>query len=132
MITRHGKRNITTYHVTNMKEENDGNKDRGNIIRLFNFPNESVQHSAIEMGSGSDKCNDLFFHCLGSVALLAKVAGCNSLAKSEVCSSSNSTGVNPPGVSGYPKIGSDWLQMGQIWDFLRSVSVHFGARAKMY
>ena len=25
------------------------------------------------------------------------------------------------------QIGSDWPQMGQIWDFLRSVSVHFGA-----
>ena len=24
------------------------------------------------------------------------------------------------------QIGSDWHQMGQIWDFLRSVSVHFG------
>ena len=24
------------------------------------------------------------------------------------------------------QIGSDWPQMGQIWDFLRSVSVHFG------
>ena len=27
------------------------------------------------------------------------------------------------------KIWSDWLQMGQIWDFLRLVSVHFGAPA---
>ena len=26
-----------------------------------------------------------------------------------------------------PQIGSHWPQMGQIWDFLRSVSVHFGA-----
>ena len=25
------------------------------------------------------------------------------------------------------QIGSDWPNMGQIWDFLRSVSVHFGA-----
>ena len=25
------------------------------------------------------------------------------------------------------KNGSDWPQMGQIWDFLRSVSVHFGS-----
>ena len=25
------------------------------------------------------------------------------------------------------QIGSDWSQMGQIWDILRSVSVHFGA-----
>ena len=25
------------------------------------------------------------------------------------------------------EIGSDWTQMGPIWDFLRSVSVHFGA-----
>ena len=25
-----------------------------------------------------------------------------------------------------PIIGSDWTQMGQIWDFLRSVSVYFG------
>ena len=25
------------------------------------------------------------------------------------------------------QIVSDWPQMGQIWDFLRSVSVHFGA-----
>ena len=24
-------------------------------------------------------------------------------------------------------IESNWLQMGQIWDFLRSVSVHFGS-----
>ena len=24
------------------------------------------------------------------------------------------------------KIESDWPQIGQIWDFLRSVSVHFG------
>ena len=24
------------------------------------------------------------------------------------------------------QIASDWPQMGQIWDFLRSVSVHFG------
>ena len=24
------------------------------------------------------------------------------------------------------QIGSDWPEMGQIWDFLRSVSVHFG------
>ena len=24
------------------------------------------------------------------------------------------------------QIGSDWPQMGQIWEFLRSVSVHFG------
>ena len=23
------------------------------------------------------------------------------------------------------QIGSDWSKMGQIWDFLRSVSVHF-------
>ena len=28
------------------------------------------------------------------------------------------------------QIGSDWPQMGQIWDFLRSVSVHFGAPAE--
>ena len=25
------------------------------------------------------------------------------------------------------QIGSDWPQMGQFWDFLRSVSVHFSA-----
>ena len=25
------------------------------------------------------------------------------------------------------QIGSYWSQMGQIWDFLRSVSVHFGS-----
>ena len=25
------------------------------------------------------------------------------------------------------QIGSVWLQIGQIWDFLRSVSVHFGS-----
>ena len=25
------------------------------------------------------------------------------------------------------QIGSDWPQIGHIWDFLRSVSVHFGA-----
>ena len=25
------------------------------------------------------------------------------------------------------QIGSDWPQMGQIWEFLRSVYVHFGA-----
>ena len=25
------------------------------------------------------------------------------------------------------QIGSDWPQVGQIWDFLRSVSVHFDA-----
>ena len=30
------------------------------------------------------------------------------------------------------QIGSDWPQMGQIWDFLRSVSVHFAPRVKMY
>ena len=30
------------------------------------------------------------------------------------------------------QIGSDWHQMGQIWDFLRSVSVHFARGAKMY
>ena len=24
-------------------------------------------------------------------------------------------------------IGSDWPEMGQVWDFLRSVSVHFGS-----
>ena len=30
------------------------------------------------------------------------------------------------------QIGSDWPQMGQIWDFLRSVSVNFGWSAKMY
>ena len=25
------------------------------------------------------------------------------------------------------RIGSDWPQMGQIWEFLRSLSVHFGS-----
>ena len=25
------------------------------------------------------------------------------------------------------QIGSGWTQMGKIWDFLRSVSVHFGS-----
>ena len=30
------------------------------------------------------------------------------------------------------KLGLIGPQMGQIWDFLRSVSVHFGARAKMH
>ena len=25
------------------------------------------------------------------------------------------------------KLGSDWPQMGQIWDFLRSISVHLGS-----
>ena len=25
------------------------------------------------------------------------------------------------------QFGSDWSQMGQIWDFLKSVSVHLGA-----
>ena len=25
------------------------------------------------------------------------------------------------------QIGSDWARIGQIWDFLRSVSLHFGA-----
>ena len=28
------------------------------------------------------------------------------------------------------KIGSDWLQIGQIWNFLRSVSVHFGSASQ--
>ena len=28
------------------------------------------------------------------------------------------------------QIGSDWSQMGQIWDFLRSVSVHFGSASQ--
>ena len=28
------------------------------------------------------------------------------------------------------QIGSDWLQMGRIWDFLRSVSEHFGVLKK--
>ena len=34
-----------------------------------------------------------------------------------------------PGWPVSPQSGSDWLQMGQIlmWDFLRSVSVHFGS-----
>ena len=27
----------------------------------------------------------------------------------------------------WPQNGSGWIQMGQIWDFLRSVSVHFGS-----
>ena len=30
------------------------------------------------------------------------------------------------------QIGSDWPKMGQIWDFLRSVSVHFGSPRKDY
>ena len=32
-----------------------------------------------------------------------------------------------PGKSAWHQIEPDWPQMGQIWDFLRSVSVHFGA-----
>ena len=28
------------------------------------------------------------------------------------------------------QIGSDWLKMRQIWDFLRSVSVHFGSSSQ--
>ena len=28
-------------------------------------------------------------------------------------------------------IGSDWPQMRQIWDFLRSVSVHFGSASQI-
>ena len=28
------------------------------------------------------------------------------------------------------QIGSDWLQMGQIWDLLRSVSVYFGSSSQ--
>ena len=28
------------------------------------------------------------------------------------------------------QIVSDWPQMGQIWDFLRSVSVHFGSASQ--
>ena len=37
-----------------------------------------------------------------------------------------------PGMSNFPsKLGqSDWPQMGQIWDFLRSVSVHFGSASQ--
>ena len=27
-------------------------------------------------------------------------------------------------------IGSDWPQLAQIWDFLRSVSVHFGSASQ--
>ena len=30
------------------------------------------------------------------------------------------------GVKFWHQIGSDWPQMGQTWDFLRSFSVHFG------
>ena len=29
------------------------------------------------------------------------------------------------------QIGSDWPQMGQIWDFLKSVSVHFGTETDL-
>ena len=28
------------------------------------------------------------------------------------------------------KLGLEWPQMGQIWDFLRSVSVHFGSASQ--
>ena len=31
------------------------------------------------------------------------------------------------GCQGWTWIGSDWPQMGQIWNFLTSVSVHFGS-----
>ena len=30
------------------------------------------------------------------------------------------------------KIESDWPQIGQIWELLRSVSVHFGAVSQKY
>ena len=36
------------------------------------------------------------------------------------------------GCQSWWQIGTDWLQMGQIWDFLRSVSVRFGSAAKPY
>ena len=69
-----------------------------------------------------------------------RVVGGNKRGESDSTSDGCVRRVSPVSINLFPggqqygdvkfriQIGSNWPQMGQIWDFLRSVSVHFGAQ----
>ena len=66
------------------------------------------------------------------ITYLSMCVGLASLSSYEVLTMTVSEPCNPVGdafrnVKSWAKIGSDWSQMGQIRDFLRSVSVPFRA-----